>query len=82
MERTTNRRPYEKKELQLSHLKELEKLLPEHFVYFSWKSKEEEWIANNLGEANKNRTLVRLDRPRNPRAVCRCPLTDSWKKQA
>ena len=57
MERTTDRKPYEKKELQLSHLKELEKLLPDHFVYFSRKSKEGEWIANNLVEANKKQAF-------------------------
>jgi len=55
--KATDRRPYEKKELQGLHLKELEKLLPDRLVYFPRKSKEGEWIASNLVEANKRQTF-------------------------
>ncbi|HIC91951.1 MAG TPA: nitroreductase [Syntrophaceae bacterium] len=55
--RATNRRPYEKKDLLPLHVKELKRLLPDHFTYFSRESKEGEWIAKSLIEANKKQTF-------------------------
>lgn len=55
--RATNRKPYEKKDLHPSHLKELKKLLPDYLAYFPRESKEGEWIAKSLIEANRKQAF-------------------------
>jgi hypothetical protein len=55
--RTTNRKPYEKRDLLPSHIEELKKLLPDHLVYFPRRSKEGEWIAKSLIDANRKQAF-------------------------
>lgn len=55
--RATNRKPYKKKDLLPSHIEELKKLLLDHLDYFSRESKEGEWIAKNLIDANRKQAF-------------------------
>lgn len=55
--RTTNRKPYKKKDLLPLHSKGLKKLLPDHLTYFPRETKEGKWIAKSLIEANKKQTF-------------------------
>jgi len=55
--RTTNRKPYEKRDLLPSHIEELKKLLPDHLAYFPRGSKEGEWIAKSLIDANRKQAF-------------------------
>jgi len=55
---TAVRKPYDKKDLLSSQLDELKGLLPSnHFKYFSRESKEGEWIAKSLIEANRKQAF-------------------------
>jgi nitroreductase len=52
--RATDRKALRKKELDLEELK---KVIPGHFNYFPRKSKEGEWLADSLLEANKKQAF-------------------------
>ncbi|NOY09257.1 MAG: hypothetical protein GXP33_10505 [Spirochaetes bacterium] len=55
---TAVRKPYDKKDLLSSQLDELKALLPSnHFVYFPKNSKEGEWIAKSLIDANRKQAF-------------------------
>jgi len=55
--RTTNRNPYDNKDLQPSHLDKLKELLPDHLIYFPRESKEGEWITRSLIKANRKQAF-------------------------
>lgn len=55
--RVTNRKSYEKNDLQPSHLEKLKELMPVQLTYFSRESEEGEWIAKSLIDANNKQAF-------------------------
>ena len=55
--RVTNRKPYENRDLEPLHIKELKKLLPHHLTYFPRESEEGKWIAKSTIEASKKQAF-------------------------